>query len=47
MNDENVKENEQIEIEVELYEYCASTKKRCLNDCIEPWRGTPVLSDVN
>ena len=44
MNDENVKENEQKEIEVELYEYCAS---RCLNDCIEPWRGTPVLSDVN
>ena len=42
--DSNMDENS---TEIEQYEYCATTKKRCLNDCIEPFRGTPILSDVN
>lgn len=50
MENEIIKEDSNIDensTEIELYEYCASTKKRCLNDCIVPFRGTPILSDVN
>jgi len=32
--------------EIEGYDYCDGTAEKCMNDCIGPWAGTPVITHI-
>lgn len=31
---------------IEGYDFCLTMAQTCMNDCLGPWHGTPILNDL-
>lgn len=45
---ENTMATVEIDTEaIEGYDFCVTMAQTCMNDCLGPWHGTPILNDLH